>query len=260
MRKRLATRSPLKDSPLRLPGQSIQDEIDRIYETRVVQPVVLTIGFILLAIIQWSYALLPARPNPWITSAIALLALLYTVVTVIRVSRKMRSLALARDGERIVAEHIDRLKEQGAAVIHDVVGDGFNIDHVILSSKGVFVAETKTRSKPKRGSPTVSYDGKVLRVDGLTPDRDPVAQARANARWVANGLRESTGKSFPTKPVVLFPGWFVEPIPPNLDIWILEPKALPTFIANEPNRISDEDLHLAVYHLSRMVRPRKDAA
>jgi hypothetical protein len=260
MGKRQATRSPLKDVPLRLPGQSVQEQIDRIYETRVLQPIVLTAGFIILAIIQWSYTLIPARPNPLITTGVAMLALAYTVVSVTRAKRTIHALGLARDGERIVAEQIDQLKQQGAAVIHDVVGDGFNIDHVILSTKGVFVAETKTRSKPKRGSPTVSYDGKTLKVAGFTPDRDPVSQARANARWIAKSLSESTGKSFPTKAVVLFPGWFVEPIPPNHDIWILEPKALPTFIANELTKISEEDLHLAVFHLSRMVRPRKDAA
>ncbi len=260
MAKRARRRSPLRDLPLRLPGQSIQNEIDRVYENRVLFPGILTLAFILLAIVQWVYHLIPARPDPWITTVVALIALAYTLVSGTRAVRRMRLLAQARDGERIVAEQLDRIKQQGSAVIHDVVANGFNIDHIILSTKGVFVAETKTRSKPMRGSPTVSFDGTAVVVDGFKPDRDPVAQAKMNAKWVAENLKQSTGKAYPTRAVVLFPGWFVQPLPRGLDVWVLEPKALPAFIENEPPRLRDEDLHLAVYHLLRMVRPRKDAA
>jgi hypothetical protein len=148
-------------------------------------------------------------------------AVVYSSISIIRARKQIRLLNLARDGERVVAEQLDILKGQGAAIIHDVVGQGFNIDHVILSRKGLFVAETKTRSKPMRGSPTITYDGKALLVNGWKPDRDAVSQAEANARWVAKELEASTGKSFAVKPVVLFPRWFVEPIPRGSEVWIL---------------------------------------
>jgi hypothetical protein len=38
------------------------------------------------------------------------------------------------------------------------------------------------------------------------------------------------------------------------DIWVLEPKALPSFIEHEPRRLSDSDVTLAAFHLGRYVR------
>jgi hypothetical protein len=259
MRKSTTTRSPLRDRPLRLPGQSVQDQLEKLIDERILIPALSTLVFVCLAALQWFYYFVPARGTPWPATVIALIAIAYTTASVALALPRRRALKLGRDGERIVAEQLDKLKVQGAAVIHDVVADRFNVDHVIVSTQGVFVAETKTRSKRSPGSPTVTYDGQTLRVDGFPADPNPLAQARMNAEWIAEQLRQSTGKHFPTKPVVLFPGWFVERVPRGSDVWILEPKALPAFIANEPTRISESDLHLAVYHLTRMVRPRTGA-
>jgi len=59
----------------------------------------------------------------------------------------------------------------------DVVGDGFNVDHVLIGPAGVFTVETKTHSKP-RGDARVVFDGEAIQVAGMEPDRDPVVQAR----------------------------------------------------------------------------------
>jgi hypothetical protein len=176
-----------------------------------------------------------------------------------RTVKAIKQLKLGRDGERAVAEQLDVLKGEGAVVLHDLIGDGFNLDHVVLSRQGVFVVETKTRTKPARGSPTVTFDGKTLLVDGFEPERNPVTQAQGNARWLAQILRTSTGKEFPVRPVVLFPGWFVEPFPKGSTVWILSPKALPPFIQHEPTRINESDLHLAAFHLGRYIRTRAQA-
>jgi hypothetical protein len=257
MGKRTPTRSPLSDRPLRLPGQSVQEEIDRVVDDALVGPILFAAGFTGLALAGWIQVLSGKPPNPWLLSLVAAISLAYAAISIVRARKRLSSLRLARDGERIVAEQLDALKQEGAGVLHNIPADGFNIDHVIISTKGVFVAETKTRSKRIRSSPTVKYDGKLILADGIPPDRDPIAQVEANARWIASTLKSSTGKSFPVKGVILFPGWFVEPLPPNAKIWVLEPKALPAFIRNEPVRIQEEDVHLAVYHMSRIVRAKE---
>ena len=87
------------------------------------------------------------------------------------------------------------------------------------------------------------------------PDRDPVIQAKAQATWLRNLLAESTGKSFDVFPVPLFPGWFTEQPPASLrPLWVLEPKALPSFIEREPPRLAAAESKLAAYHLSRYIR------
>ncbi len=55
---------------------------------------------------------------------------------------------------------------------------------------------------------------------GHTPDRDPVAQAQASARRVRDILKQQTGEDVWVKPVVLFPGWFVERTGVNKQIFV----------------------------------------
>ena len=56
--------------------------------------------------------------------------------------------------------------------------------------------------------------------------------------------------------VVVYPRWWVEQVNKDRprEVWVLEPKALPTFIENAPAVISEEDVAMAAYHLSRYVR------
>ena len=76
---------------------------------------------------------------------------------------------------------------------HDVVGLGFNVDHVIVGPAGVFTVETKTWSKPAKGDAKVVFDGERVRINGFEPDRNPIVQAKAQARWLKEVLAESTG-------------------------------------------------------------------
>ena len=47
----------------------------------------------------------------------------------------------------------------------------------------------------------------------------------------------------------------------NIELpWVLEPKALPSFIEREPARIEMSDVALAAFHLSRYVRGAQELA
>ncbi len=111
-----------------------------------------------------------------------------------------------------------------------MVGGNFNLDHVVLSPHGIFVIETKTRSK-REGNPKVTFDGNALLIDGMTPLDDPLAQARANAKWLRELLKQSTGEDYPVRPSVAFPGWWIEGGTKALqsEVWVLEPKAFPSW-------------------------------
>ena len=82
-----------------------------------------------------------------------------------------------------------------------------------------------------------------------------MVQARAQAGWLKGLLAESTGRQFDVFPIVVFPGWFVEQSHGSLrNIWVLEPKALPKFLGNEPQCLTPEEVKLASFHLSRFIR------
>jgi hypothetical protein len=135
-----------------------------------------------------------------------------------------------------------------------VVGDSFNVDHVLIGPAGIFTVETKTYSKP-RNDARILFDGEIIRIDGVKPDKDLTIQVKAQASWLRQTLTESTGRQFAVKSAIVFPGWYVKYTgPKNKTLWVLEPKMLPTFLDQERVVLSTEDIHLASFHLSRFVR------
>jgi hypothetical protein len=162
---------------------------------------------------------------------------------------------LGRDGERVVGQFLDGLRVNGARIFHDVPAQGFNLDHVVISDRGVYVIETKTYSKPHADAKVTFADGKLL-VAGRAMDRDPIKQVRGEIDWLRRMLEESTSKRFAVRGVVVFPGWWVDPAPESIkaQAWVLEPKALPGWIEKEPVSIAPTDVSLAAFHLSRYIR------
>ena len=248
-------RSPLKDKPLRNPGQSIDEQrFDLVYD-KLFTPFLLALFISILAALEWLRYFHPVEPAPKTVSVMALISIAYFAFRLRRVLPQVRQLRLASEGERAVGQYLERLREKGHQVFHDVIGDGFNVDHVVIGPAGVFTVETKTRSKPARGNSKISFDGQRILVAGREPDRDPVVQGKAQASWLRGLLDESTGRQFNVRPVIVFPGWFIDQQPgASKELWVLEPKALPAFLSNEHAVLSPEDVKLASYHLSRFVR------
>jgi Nuclease-related domain len=254
---RSKSRSPLVARPLRLPGQSVQEELDRTLEDEFL-PYLLAAGVLFsAAAMEWVATWRHIPRQPWLYSALAAIAILLCVRQFFQIRRRVERLKQGRDGEQAVGQFLERLRKDSAHVFHDVVGSGFNLDHIVLSPRGFFVIETKTWSKPAKGEARITLDNGSLQVNGNVPDRDPLVQVRAGARWLAALLQESCGKQFAVRSVVLFPGWFVEKMTVDwkTDLpWVLEPKAFPSFLRHEPVRYRMEDVYLAASHLSRYVR------
>jgi nuclease-like protein len=251
-------RSPLKGKPLRSPGQSLQEQRDDLVHDRLLGPLITALVLIILAGMEWIRYLAPAKPQPLFYSLVAFGGIAYAAIRWWRVWPELKSLRLAIDGERAVGQFLERLREDGYQVFHDVIGEGFNVDHIVIGPGGVFTVETKTRSKPARGDARIVFDGERILVAGIEPDRNPMVQAKAQAGWLRALLTESTGKKFSVRPVVVYPGWFVEQkAGATREFWVLEPKALPAFLAHEPVVLSPEDVKLASFHLSRFIRTQE---
>jgi hypothetical protein len=248
-------RSPLKDNPLRNPGQSLDEEIQRVIDEQAMAPYAAILVLWTIALIEWLSVWHDLPRKPWVFTVVALIGTGWLVFRLFRLRRKVRALRLGRDGERAVGQFLEGLREGGARIFHDVPADSFNLDHVVVSANGVFVVETKTINKPTPDAKVV-YDGEQVTVAGFKPERDPVTQAAAEANWLRQLLQQSTGRNFPVRGAVVYPRWWVEQINKNRQrkVWVLEPKALPKYIENEPKVMAPEDVALASYHLSRYVR------
>jgi hypothetical protein len=248
------TKSPIKNLPVRVPGQSIDEQIDKVLVKKLLEPLLIAGALCVMAVVEWVRYFLPSKPAPVLNTAIAILGIMWAVWRIRPVIRQLRDLKLGRTGERAVGQYLEeQLRPAGFQVLHDIPGEGFNLDHVVVGPTGVFCIETKTRSKPAKGPCSIQYDGEKVTVDGLAPDRDPVVQAKAAAKWLCELLESSTGKRFFVQPVVLFPGWYIEKMPANTEVWVLNDKATPSFIQGAKTHITAEDASLITFHLKRYV-------
>ena len=250
-------RSPLKSAPVRVAGQGLQEEIERVRADDVGD----TLVMVAITLVLFAFAIINffTRTPPGVlvvmTGLFFVGSVFWAFPKLRRARQKIGRLKQGLAGERAVAEYLDTLRDDRFRVLHDVQGVGFNVDHVLVGPQGVFTIETKTIRKPVSGMAQISYDGEHIRIGRFEPSRDPVVQARAEASWLRQLLQESTGKRFSVRPVVVFPGWFVEQ-PTGLDplVWVLEPKMLRARLLAQPVFMSDEDINLCVFHLKRFIR------
>ncbi len=249
------TRSPIKRSPLRTPGQSVQSRLQDVLLDGVLAPWLVALLLAVVALLEGVRAWFNSPPTPWLMGFMAFAAVAYAVWRTRKALKVAASLRLARDGEVAIGQYLEDLRRSGFSVFHDVQGENFNIDHAIVGPKGVFSIETKTWRKPRSPDATITFDGEELRAAGFLPSRDPIIQGKAQASWLASLLEELTGRKVAVRPVVLFPGWYVEQAKGSFkEIWVLNPKALPTFLGNEPDRHAPDEVAMLASHLSRHIR------
>ena len=252
-------KSPLTDSPLRNPGESLDESIQNLLDEDISTLIVVVVVCGVLTGYEWWrwYAQIPY--SPVITTLMSGGVTTYCFFRLSDLKKQLKDLSLARDGEKAVGQYLEALRETGYRVFHDVIGKNFNLDHVIIGPKGIFTIETKTFSKPMRGEATVYFDGISVTVNGYKPERDPIAQAQAQASWLSALIKESTGHVHSVKPVVVFPGWFVRsgPEAKGSNVWVINPKGLPKFLEGLPLKLSPEEGKLIAYHLSRYIRTQK---
>lgn len=255
-------KSPIKNLPVRQPGQSTRETFERLFDNDIT-PYLMAAGVCcLLAFWEWQRYFFPKPPQPWVLTILAIAAVLFAVRKFQKTIPLARQLKLGAIGEEAVGQFLDeKLRPMGCQVFHDILGESFNVDHIVVGPTGVFAIETKTHSKPAKGACSVRYDGEKITVNGATPGRDPVVQAKAAAKWVSDLIEQTTGRRFFVQPIVLYPGWFVETTKPNVDVLVLNDTVTPTFIKNARNhQLSSEDISLISFHLKRYVISREQLA
>lgn len=248
--------SPLSDKPLRTPGQSVQEEIDKLFSEKFIIYIFAPFLFIYMTGMTWWYKYTNHIPNPIILTIVTIIVTIYCIIKIYHLIKRVKLLKQARDGEKAVGQYLENFRVNGDRVFHDILGDSFNLDHVIVSTHGIFVIETKTYSKPKNKEPLIVHDELGITIDNYNTGQKLLIQAKCEAKWLRKILKSSTGKDFEVKTAIVFPGWFVKS---NLsqkqaEVWVLNPKALPAFIINTKESLTKEDMMLAAYHISRYIR------
>jgi hypothetical protein len=249
------TVSPIKKPLLNLPGQSVQKKIQEFIDDNFVLPAMCLAVLLVLCVVEWIGYLMHAPRTPWIYSTMLVAAAVGFVLHWRGKWPKLLALKLGRDGERAVAEYLDRYLDPTARKFHDVPIAHGNVDHVIICTRGVFAIETKTRSQPHLRAAVVSVAADQLKVDGHTPDRDPIAQIRTGARDLHQVLSGYSKKPFFIRPVVLFPGWSIaDHRQVDTEVWILEARELAARLEASPITLTSSDVRRLASRLTRFIR------
>lgn len=248
-------KSPLKSKPLRNAGQSLDEEIEKSISERLGMYAFSIVMFSYLIIMEWYRWYMQSLPSPIIMTIVALPFIIYAIYKLIKEKKKIELLKQGRDGEKAVGQYLESFREQGMKVHHDIVGEGFNIDHILISTKGVYLIETKTYSKPLKGKTEIEFDGLDFYYNGVKYEDNIQIQVAAGSTWLRDIIEELTVKKVDVKPVVVFPGWFVKMTNKhNSNIWALNPKNLKKFISSQKEIIPKEDVQLISNHIARYIR------
>ncbi len=243
-------RSPLKSAPLRQAGQSLEEELQRLDEE---QSDILTFLSILLCGVAWEiFHYCGFQPPLSIIIGVAAVCGIYFVRRLLLIRRRMKNYKLGKQGEVVVGQMLDALPNTEYRVLHDMIAEGFNVDHIVICAKGIYAIDTKTRSKPEDGLGEIYYDGRSLRINGYH-DRKMVSLVQMEADWVRDLIKNLTGREIPTRGVLLFPEWYVKQSG-NPDVWVLNAKAFRGFLDHVDAKLMPDEISLIYSRLAEYQR------
>ena len=243
---------------LRLPqvrrraGESVSEERERLVYDNL--PPIIFVPFLfwfifLITELQQSIPML-RRPAFWLIFAVILTVL--SAVWLWRLFPIARRFNRGERGERYVADVLEELRSNGYRPIHDIVGDGFNVDHVLVGPGGIFAIETKYRS----GKGEITFrDAEGVLVGGRLEEKDCLKQARASAAAIRDLIHESCGRREWVIPIVVFVGdWKIRNKWRDTNVRVFTPDGLLHYIRDQQPQLTRSEIQLIASHLERSVK------
>lgn len=210
--------SPLTNGFLREAGHGLRLKYEDKMSTVHVHAIAMFIFSMFPFVVEGVYSLYGKSSSLRLTLSIALAIILYTIWKMGKIFPEVKNLRLGLEAEIACGQLLSQLMRHGWYVYHDIpspkINGKFNIDHILIGPPGVYVVETKGRSKSlsKTGGKQskIFFKNNRLEFPNNKHETKPLEQAQANARHIAEWLPRASGVKFTPEPVLLFPGWYFE--------------------------------------------------
>lgn len=126
------TRSPIKaeEKPLRNPGESLEQELNRLFDEEIFPYAILVVLMIFYVTYEWLRWIFNPPPQPVAVTLLATLVVIFSIFKVHGFRKQVQNLKDGIEGEKTVGQYLERLRSQGCLVFHDIPGERFNIDSV----------------------------------------------------------------------------------------------------------------------------------
>lgn len=237
-KKRLLSRTanPLTADLLRPAGHTLQKQINDLqidlFSQLFFTPLVMMMMALLIVLDSY---LQERKISVFVMSILGVMLLglfIQGTVKTFNMAKRLQHLKLGYSCELAVGQELEQIvrpQQSPYRVYHDIPFDGFNIDHLIICPNGVFVIETKGRSKPINDG-TKQFKVRVENDALHFPHRvetEPLQQVRRNITSVRNWLNSATGTEVPVGGILVLPGWFVELRQKTILPYVISGAALP---------------------------------
>lgn len=233
-------------------GESVSEERERrVYDKLppiVFLPFLFWFVYVTQKLQEWNHT--GPQPKQWLW--VAIVATLVSATWLWRLFRIARRFNRGERGERHVADVLEELRIDGYKPIHDIAGDGFNVDHVLVGPGGVFAIETKYRS----GQGEITFrDGEGVFVGDRLEDKDCLKQAGGNAAAIRDLIQKNCGRRVWVTPIVVFVGdWKIKNKWRDTNLRVFTPERLLDYIRDQQPQLTRKDIELIASHLERSVK------
>jgi len=174
--------------------------------------------------------------GPEAAVGVFILALLVKVVIESKVNRTYKTemkYVRGAKAEETIGDLLEQLPSD-YLVLHDVNFPYGNIDHVVISTKGVFLIETKSHHG------TVVTNSNGLLINGNLPEKDFIKQALSGTFWLRDEIKDAIGEAPWITPVIVFTNAFVKANAPVKGVTVVNKGFLLTLLQRNgrPNAVN----------------------
>jgi len=246
--------SPFTQEFLREPGHTLRVRLEELNIDFIINSLLaLTAGLVA------TYVIADLDENMRVIGLVVfLLLILFFVYRALSYFRESVQVRLGLEGERATGEELTLLMHNGAWVFHDIPYAYGNIDHIVVSTSGVFAVETKAVSKPESKINTkaewkMEFDGTKLKFPHWQGE-NAIVQARLHAKHLRKVFRKKLDIDANVIPVVAIPGWFVKNTGKS-DVWVVNPKNRHEFCKQIAQKtLSDSEVKRVAAYIESVVR------
>lgn len=210
-------RSPIENRPIYGAGENLRRRVDAHADNIMANLAMLFflgpyfLAYWALQRVNWSVIQLGF--GDWLLVAAFVLMAGFAIGQIFSHGKQRRMANAGLQAELYTAQELNRLMAHGCTVLHDVPGEKFNIDHVVIGPRAVYAIETKSVRKPRATDAKdhfkVVYDGRLLRFPDFTNTKK-LHQTKRQAEWLSAYLRKTVGRSVPVIPALALPGWWID--------------------------------------------------
>jgi len=201
--------SPFSEKFLRSPGYTLGNKVDELSH-QIVTPILLVTILPMVVILKWNDL---APLSRWVVGLLTLVAVGYSIHRLWTIFKTALPTRLGYEGEVYTGQELNFLMRSGAWVYHDIPYKYGNIDHIVISTGGVFAVETKAVRKPVGEKGRTGYEVTHSRGRLFFPHvttSQPLDQAKCHADYLSEFIRSKVGLTVRVTPVVALPGWMVK--------------------------------------------------